>query len=153
MTLLEFIDEHLMSSSIDVYSDLGVKVAHLDQGEEEGLRQIKDYTRGEILREVQTGPGLYAVYVKAKPLAAEHGPIVMGYPGEVPDEAAFSLDWRAREPKASPKQLAFILKNMSTYLRVRKASWPMNPKDLLRYEASDAMTEMLKIIRKREGKS
>lgn len=145
MTLLEFIDEHLMSSDIDVYSSDGAKVAHIERCDESGISSIRDYARGEVVKTVETEDGV-AAYVVRKPFEKRQ-PITKGYPGELEDEASFSLDWRSREPKASTKQLAFLAKYHSLYLSIKKPHWPADPKDLLRYEASDAMTEILKIVR------
>lgn len=148
MILLEFIDEHLMSHDIDVYSSAGNKIAHIECGDESGLAQVRDYSHGEVVKTVETETGV-AAYVNKKPLD-ERPPVVMGYPGELPDEAAFSSNWRAREPKASNKQVAFLAKHHKLYLSIRKPHWPMDPQQLLRYEASDAMTEILNIIRKED---
>ena len=146
MTLLEFIDEHLMSSNIEVYSSSGAKIADIEQCDESGISQIREYARGEVVKVVEAENAIVA-YVEKKPFE-ERPPITMGYPGELQDEAAFSLDWRSREPKASTKQLAFLAKNHKLYMAIKKPQWPNDPKDLLRYEASDAMTEILNIIRK-----
>ena len=145
MTLLEFIDEHLMSGFIKVYSSDGKEVAVMDEGDEAGLSKIRDYANGEVIKEIPLEGGV-AAYVKAKPKAKETI-VVRGYPGELKDEAAFSADWRSREPKASAKQQSFILKNYRLYMAIKKPKWPIDPKDLLRYEASDAMTIMLGILK------
>lgn len=145
-TLLQSIDEHLMGGPIEVYTPEGAKVADLPEGDESAISLIRDYANGEVVREFPTASG-WAVYVKPKPLPKERGPVVLGYPGDLPDEAAFSLDWRSREPKASEKQLAFIAKNYRLYMAVRKETWPTDPKQLLRYEASDAMTEIIGILK------
>lgn len=150
ITLLEFIDEHLMSSPISVYSVDGRKVADIPEGDESAIASVRDYANGRVEKEVRTESG-WTVYVKPKPLPPERGPVVMGYPGEVEDEAKFSLDWRSREPKASDKQVAFLSRNYRLYLAVRKETWPRDVSLLLRYEASDAMTEILKIVRKAEA--
>lgn len=149
-TLLEFLDEHFMDSPVQVYTPDGRLVGEVPPGDESALSSVRDYANGEVVREVQT-PTHWAAYVKAKPLPQSKPPVQMGYPGELSDEAAFSLDWRSREPKASEKQLAFIAKNYRLYMTIRKDSWPTDPKLLLRYEASDAMTEMLSVLRRAES--
>ena len=152
MTLLEFIDENLMRGFIRVYSSDGKAVADIPEGDESGISAVRDYANGEVVKTVQMEGGI-AAYVVAKPRPPERGPVVMGYPGELRDEAAFSLDWRSRESKASEKQVAFLLKNIRLYLAVRKDSWPEDPSQLLRYEASDAMTEIISIQKRaRRGK-
>ena len=152
MKLSEFFDEYLMRGPIKVYSSAGTLVAEIAEGDESGLYAARDYINGDVVKTVDMGAEGYAAYVMAKPMETANA-VVMGYPGELADEAAFSRDWRSREAKASEKQLAFISKHYSLYMAVRKDRWPMNPKDLLRYEASDAMTEMLNIIRKEERRN
>ena len=61
------------------------------------------------------------------------------YQGPVADPAAWSYDWRSREPKASPAQLRLILRDLPIYLAIREERWPKDPSQLLRYEASDAI--------------
>ena len=151
MTLLEFIDDHFMSADIKVYSSNGKEIGTVVQGDESCLNIIKDYARGEIVRDGEAPDGSLWVYVQAKPLSPERGPVLIGYPGEVEDEAAFSLDWRSREPKASPKQVSFLYKNIRLYMSIKKPGWPNDPKELLRYEASDAMTIMLSILKGKKG--
>ena len=147
MTLIDFIDDHLMSSDILVLSSDGKTVATIPQGDETALSLVRDYLGGEVLREILDGDS-WTVYVQAKPLAQQKPEVVLGYPGEVEDEAAFSADWRSREPKASSKQLSFLYKNIRLYLMLKKPNWPGDPKNLLRYEASDAMTTIMNYMRK-----
>ena len=147
MTLIDFIGDHLMSSDILVLSSDGKTVATIPQGDETALSLVRDYLGGEVLKEIPDGDSI-TVYVLAKPVAQPKPEVVLGYPGEVEDEAAFSADWRSREPKASSKQLSFLYKNIKLYLILKKPNWPGDPKNLLRYEASDAMTIIMNYMRK-----
>lgn len=149
MTLLELIDDRLMSGFVKVYSSDGKEIAIMEEGDESGLSKIRDYANGEVIREVSLEGGV-AAYVKAKPMPKETV-VYKGYPGELADEAAFSLDWRSREPKASPKQVAYLYKNIRAYIMIKKPQWPQDPQHLLRYEASDAMTAIIEMKRKKGG--
>ena len=151
MTLTEFIDDHFLEADIKVYSAAGAEVGTLVQGDESCLRQVRDYLGGEVVKDGRSPDGSLWVYVTAKPRGEERGPVLKGYPGEVADEAAFSLDWRSREPKASPKQVAYLYKNIRAYIMIKKPQWPQDPQHLLRYEASDAMTAIIEMKRKKGG--
>lgn len=151
MTLTEFIDDHFLDADIRVLSAAGAEVGTIPQGDESGLRPVRDYLGGEVVKDGRSPDGSLWVYVTAKPRPPERGPVLQGYPGDVSDEAAFSLDWRSREPKASPKQVAYLYKNIRAYLMIRKAQWPQDPQYLLRYEASDAMTAIIEMKRKKGG--
>lgn len=148
MTLADFIDDHFLDADIKVYSVTGALVGTIFQRDEECLRDVRGYLKGNIIRDGKSPDGTYWVYVSPELVDPEHGPVVHGYPGEVEDEAAFSLDWRAREPKASPKQVAFLYKNIRAYAKIRKPQWPQDPQQLLRYEASDAMTMIFEMRNK-----
>jgi hypothetical protein len=145
MTLIDFIDDHFLEADILVYAVNGAEIGTIFQGNEESLSSVRGYLRGNIVRDGRASDGTYWAYVSAEPPAPERGPVVQGYPGEVKDEAAFSLDWRAREPKASTKQLAFLYNNLRLYAQIRKPQWPKDPQQLLRYEASDAMTMIIEL--------
>lgn len=145
MTLLEFIDDHMMSSDITVFSSDGKRVGFIPQGDESAIAGVRDYVNGEIVKEMKDSDSL-CVYVNPKPISQGKAPVVIGYPGELSDEAAFSADWRSREPKASSKQLSFLYKNIRLYMTLKKPNWPRDPKDLLRYEATDAMTLIINYL-------
>ena len=154
MTLIEFIDDNFTSSDIKVLSSDGKEVGTVLAGDEDTLALIRDYAHGEVVSHGEAADGSLWAYVKARPVGPAKPAPVLGYPGEVSDEAQFSLDWRSREPKASPKQASFLLKNIGMYRLVKKPQWPDDPTQLLRYEVSDAMTAVIEAQKgRRKGES
>ena len=151
MTLLDFIDDRIMAGFVKVYTRDGEEVGTVEPGDDDGIRAVSAYLSGSVIRTLDVEGGSVAYVDPPAAKRGESGPVTQGYPFELKDEAAFSLDWRSREAKASAKQLAFIAKHYKLYMSIKKDYWPADPKDLLRHEASDAMTDMLAIIRGRES--
>lgn len=144
-TLQDLLDDRLMSSPVKVYDPDGHLVAELPMGDESSLSSVLRYLGGEVLRELDAD-GACVAYVKAPDRPIGERSIGIGYQGRLDDEAAFSADWRSREKKASPKQLAIIRRNMEIYLAIKRDRWPEDPSQLLSYEASDALDEIFKAI-------
>ena len=147
-TLRDLVDEEYAGGrTIVVMSPSGERLGEVRPGEEGDAFALARHMGSPVLRETEADGSLYAYVGTPSPDSAFGPKAPSVYPGEIPDEAAWSADWRSRERKVSPKQLAFIRKNLALYRAVRSPSWPEDPSALLAHEASDAMDVMIGIIK------
>lgn len=144
-TLRDLVDDNYFGgSTIIVMTTNGARLGEIRPGEEEDAFAFGRFMGGAVVKEVPAPDGLYVYVDPPAPAPGAKGPAI--YQGEIEDEAAWSANWRQRERKASVKQTSFIRKNIQLYRAIKKPGWPDDPKDLLSYEASDAMTVMLDIM-------
>lgn len=147
-TLRELVDDNYVGGQpIVVIAPSGETLGTIRPGEEEDAFALGNMMGGKVLRTVDADGSVYA-YVEPPATAPGSKSITPSiYQGTIVDEAAWSADWRSRERKASVKQLAFLRRHIQLYRQIKKPQWPDDPAALLGYEASDAMTVMLSIIR------
>lgn len=139
MTLRDLIEASALP--VEARGPDGAPLGVADPSDEESQLALGPLLLREVAASAEDqGRGLVsATLAPAQQAPIAQGEPALGYPGPVADEAAWSADWRSREPRATAKQAAAIRRSMALYLRVRRPGWPADPAQLTRQDASDAL--------------
>lgn len=157
MTLEDFLDSVPSDATVEVYSKDGEHLVSYCYIDDSSFHQIAPFFKREVIKNLSTADGSITVYVDDPVLTPGAEPLYQAdvYQGTFvspQEESEWSFDWRNRERKVSPRQLAIIINNIQIYNKVRRARWPEDPRQLLSYEASQAIDAIFEERGKGKGK-
>ena len=145
--MADFIDEHILKEKIAIITEDGEVIGTVEDASDEEMAKAYPYLNREVVKSGDTWEGVYAYVAGSKAMPGNRSQEPGVYKGHIEDEAAWSLDWRARERHATEKQLKLLRKHISIYRQIKKPGWPDDPAELLTYEASDALDVIFEVLR------